>query len=565
MRSFKDFAINTKLSLLVLLSSGVALICASLCFVINDVVMIRLSLVRQTSALAEVLAENSTAALTFQDQDSAQELLRSLQQQPDIVWARIYTADGKPFATYHQKNVAYEPLPEALVSGHVFRPRYLNVVRDIGHKGEPIGTIFLRTSLDELYGQLIRYVAIVAVMIAVSMAVSIALSSRFQRVISAPIVNLAKAAQNVSRRRDYSIRVEKTSSDELGDLYDQFNAMLEEIQKGEAAIQRANDDLEMKIEDRTTELSNANKNLSHQIAIRKQAELELENVHQRLMDAARHAGMAEIATGVLHNVGNVLNSINVSATLVADRMRHSKVVDLVRAVKLIEAHSTDLGTYLTKDAKGKQLPPFLGLLATHLSEERADIASELEQLTTKVNHVKAIVSTQQTYAGVSGIIEAVDLSGTLDDALRLNLLSFERHKIKVVKDFQEFPKVRIDKQKVLQILVNLIKNAKEAFADAANKSGREVVIATRLSREDALQISVRDNGIGIRREDLTRVFTHGFTTKDHGHGFGLHSCAIAAHELGGSLVVKSEGIEQGATFTLTIPYHPVKTTVALPV
>ena len=192
-----------------------------------------------------------------------------------------------------------------------------------------------------------------------ALAASILLSSRLQRLISVPILRLSAAAQRISLERDYAIRVTKTANDELGTLYDQFNGMLDQIQQGEAAIQRAQDELEAKIEQRTAQLSLANQELSREISERLRAELELDSAHQQLVSSARRAGMAEIATGVLHNVGNVLNSINVSATLASDRMRQSKISDLVRVVHLMEKHREDLGGFITEDPKGKQLPAFL--------------------------------------------------------------------------------------------------------------------------------------------------------------------------------------------------------------
>ena len=337
--------------------------------------------------------------------------------------------------------------------------------------------------------------------------------------------------------------------------------MLDQIQQGEAAIQHAHDQLEVKIEQRTAQLSLANKELSREICERLRAEQELETAHQKLVVSARRAGMAEVATGVLHNVGNVLNSINVSATLASDRMRQSKVTEFIRATQLMEKHADHLGTFITSDPKGKQLPAFLSLLSAHLADERADILKELELLTTKVNHVKTIVSTQQSYAGVSGVIETADLATTLDDAMKLNSASFDRHKIIVVREYQDLPKVRIDKQKVLQVLVNLISNARDAFAEVPAQANRKLTLRTLLSGEHSLQIQVIDNGIGIASENLTRIFSHGFTTKKSGHGFGLHSCANAANELGGSLSAHSEGIGKGATFILELPYEPAEVTV----
>jgi signal transduction histidine kinase len=276
------------------------------------------------------------------------------------------------------------------------------------------------------------------------------------------------------------------------------------------------------------------------------------------MTSARRAGMAEIAIGVLHNVGNVLNSINVSATLATYRLRQSKVGDLARATKLMEQHADDLGAYITSDPKGKQLPAFLGLVAAHLADERADILKELELLNTKVDHVKTIVSTQQSYAGVAGVTETVDLATLLDDAMKLNSASLDRHRIIVNKEYDDIPRVRIDKQKSLQILVNLIKNAKDACTECPDLKERKLTIKTRLLGDKSFQICVIDNGVGIPPANLTRIFSHGFTTKRTGHGFGLHSCANAAHELGGSLVAYSDGPGRGATFVLELPYEPAE-------
>jgi two-component system, NtrC family, sensor kinase len=217
-----------------------------------------------------------------------------------------------------------------------------------------------------------------------------------------------------------------------------------------------------------------------------------------------------------------------------------------------------LGYFVTTDPKGKHLVEFLRLLATHLSDERVDVTKELEQLTSKVEHIKAIVATQQSYAGVSGMIEAVDLSTMLDDALRLNATAFERHRIQVIRQYAPLPKVRVDKQKVLQIIVNLVKNAKEAFHSGLAQTNRHLIVRTMLREENTLQIQVADNGVGIAAEDLTRIFSHGFTTKSNGHGFGLHSCANAANEMGGALTVASDGPQKGAVFTLELPFEPVE-------
>jgi len=558
MKAFQDLSINTKLTLLVLLAGGVALLLSCVAFVTNDVRMIRASMVTQMTTLAQVLGSNSTAALSFDDQRTAAELLSSLEEQPSVEYACIYNAEGRLFAEYRRPTSQAQPPTKPPQSPYRFAGGYLDVSRPIESAGQPIGAIYLHASTDDVYDQIFWYVNIVAAVMIVALGASILLSSRVQRVISLPILNLAETAQRISQDSNYSLRVTKLADDELGTLYDQFNAMLDQIQQRDAAIQQAHDELEAKVERRTSQLSQTNAALTREAAERARAEQELDDVHQQLVAAARRAGMAEIATGVLHNVGNVLNSINVSATLATDRLRQSKVNELVRAVKLIDEHPNDLGKFVTEDPKGKQLPRFLGLVASHLVDERSDILKELELLATKVNHVKTIVSTQQSYAGVAGVTETVNVSTLLEDAMRLNSASLERHNIVVEKEFQEIPKVRLDKQKVLQILVNLIKNAKDACLANPQAPQHRLKLKTTLTPKGTIQIHTTDNGVGIPRENLTRIFSHGFTTKRDGHGFGLHSCANAANELNGSLMGYSDGPDRGATFVLELPFEPAE-------
>ena len=290
------------------------------------------------------------------------------------------------------------------------------------------------------------------------------------------------------------------------------------------------------------------------ITERKRSEAELEEAHKELIEASRMAGMSEVATGVLHNVGNVLNSVNVSSTLVADNLRRSKVRNLAKAVALMHQHTTDLGSFLTGDTRGKQLPVYLGQLAEHLAEEQAVALKELAGLQKNIEHIKDIVAMQQSFAKVSGVTETIKVSDLIEDALRMNSSSICRHDIHVIKDYESVPSITVEKQKVLQILVNLVRNAKQACDDADPAEKRLTVHVSQ--REDRVRITVSDNGVGISGENLNRIFAHGFTTKKDGHGFGLHSGALAARELGGFLSVQSNGANQGAAFTLELPLQP---------
>src|SRR5256886_34735 len=285
---------------------------------------------------------------------------------------------------------------------------------------------------------------------------------------------------------------------------------------------------------------------------RKRAEAELENVHKQLLDTSRRAGMAEVATGVLHNVGNVLNSVNVSTTLVSENLKRSKAGNLARVAAMFREHAADLGAFLTADPKGKQLPAYLGQLAEHLTGERSALLKELDLLKKNIEHIKDIVAMQQSYAKVSGVIEVVKVTDLVEDSLRMNAGALTRHAVQVVREFDpHLPEITVEKHKVLQILVNLIRNAKYACAESSRTDKEMTVRVT--NGDDRMRIAVVDNGVGIPAENLTRIFNHGFTTRKDGHGFGLHSGALAAKEMGGALRVHSDGPGLGATFTLELP------------
>src|SRR5439155_7944494 len=332
------------------------------------------------------------------------------------------------------------------------------------------------------------------------------------------------------------------------------NQMHQEIVVRRAAqetLHQAHEQLERRVEERTKELQIANTELSAEIAFRERAQQELEATHKRLLEASRLAGMAEVATGVLHNVGNVLNSVNISASLVADSLKRSKAANLAKVVALLKEGADDLGAFITADPRGMQLPSYLGQLSDHLAAEQAALLKEMDLLRHNVEHIKEIVAMQQGYATASGVTETVKVADLVDDALRLNEGALDRHGVRVIREIEATPPILVEKHKVLQILVNLIRNAKYA-CDESGRTDKQLTI--RLSNVDhRVQITVIDNGVGIPKENLTRIFAHGFTTRKDGHGFGLHSGALAACELGGRLSAHSDGAGKGATFILELP------------
>ncbi|MCK4660241.1 MAG: hypothetical protein KAV82_12030 [Phycisphaerae bacterium] len=334
---------------------------------------------------------------------------------------------------------------------------------------------------------------------------------------------------------------------------------LDETSRRQQEVEAINRKLHQEIAERKQAQKELAKHRDHLEKLVKERTVKLEKTHKELLEVSRHAGMAEIATGVLHNVGNVLNSVNVSATVVVDKLRDSRAPFVSKVADLMREHADDLGTFITTDKKGKQLPGYLGNLAEHLVEEQVATLAELESLTQSIERVKEIVRTQQEYAGWSGVVESVSLTELADAALEMSAASFDQHEIEVVRDYADVAPIAVEKQKTLQILLNLVKNARDALLQQGG-SGLCLRVRVAPGGKGRIRTEVFDNGVGIGRENLQRIFSHGFTTKKDGHGFGLHSSALTAKELGGSLVADSDGPGKGATFTLELPISRAEAT-----
>ncbi|XXX77011.1 ATP-binding protein [Sorangium sp. So ce134] len=374
-------------------------------------------------------------------------------------------------------------------------------------------------------------------------------------------------------------RLQQAHAD-LTDRVAREQQLRETVQALNEDLERAKGELERRVAERTAELLVANERLQIELAERGRAEAalkaseeqlrqlnealeqrvverttELAAAQRQVLDTARRAGMAEIATNVVHNIGNVLNTVNVSAKLIAEELGGLKLEKLERAAQLLSSHRGDPGRFLTEDERGRHLIAYLEALSAALEGDRRRILIYVDQLSKSVDHIKDIVRTQQTYAGTTTVVEPVQLSELLEDALRMNDMALSRPHLRIVRELACPRPVYVDKHKLLQILMNLISNAKYAMDELP---GREHELTLRVEasgaeREGAVRICVQDTGVGIAREHLTRIFSHGFTTRRGGHGFGLHSCALAAEEMSGVLSVTSDGVGRGATFTLELP------------
>lgn len=291
----------------------------------------------------------------------------------------------------------------------------------------------------------------------------------------------------------------------------------------------------------------------------------LKDVHQRYEDAAaamkahalqvsaaREAGMAEIAKGVLHNIGNVLNSLNVSAKLHVEGITASRAAKLGKAAKLLQEHADDLFSFLTKHPQGKKLPDYLVSVSEHLEAENRRFYADAHAMVQHIEHMRDVISLQQVHGRTSAFKESVDLASLMEHALLLDGDILRDSELIIERKYADIPPVILSKNLLLQILVNLISNARHAVS-AAGVTDRRITLSINPPFSGRIVISVADNGCGISKMNLGRIFSHGFTTRKEGNGFGLHHACLLAEEMGGSLRAESEGSGQGATFFVSLP------------
>lgn len=325
-------------------------------------------------------------------------------------------------------------------------------------------------------------------------------------------------------------------------------AELHAIAERQAGLEEAKAATEAEVRERTRELRETNEQLHATVA-------ERQTLHEKLVAASREAGMAEVAVGVLHNVGNVLNSINVATTVLHQRLRDSELPGLVRASGMLREHAGDLPVFLRDDERGRHLPDFLVAASQCLKEEHESLARELETVSRGVEHVKQVISLQQSHARRRMVAEPVVPGDLIEAALQMQERSDAADDIRIERRAETARAVRLDRHQVLQILINLISNARHATRGCA--PGQACITITTGVREEGgahrVRFEVADNGVGIPSENLTKIFSHGFTTRSDGHGFGLHASATAAQAMGGSLRVHSDGPGTGARFTLLLP------------
>lgn len=556
-------SIRTEILMLVCVSSVAAILLVVTLILVRDFLSKRNDKARQFLSVAGVLADNLTVAVSFRETDAAEELLHSLVTEASITSAVAIDADSEVLATYGQSDALEQHIARQRQAGllqHNYSSHYsgdqLTVSVPIEEFEEPIGCLLIRADTSGIwleFGQFVRDTCITCLLV---LPVIVIMSRQLLKSITRPILSLADTARKVSEQEDYSVRVTDPARGEVAVLRDQFNLMLSRLESSswqvthtQEELIRTNQLLEQRVAERTQELAD-------EVEKTKQAYAELQELQSQLTATARSAGMAEIANGVLHNIGNVLNSVNVAAQLSIENVRNLPIEKLDRVALLLQDKRKELGSEWTTFEGISALPDLLLQLANTLNEQKTSVSSELSQLEEHIEFVKQIVQSQQSFSRQGGVVEDVSVTDVFDTACKFVSCHSRQTTVRIQRQFDFSGQIRIDKGKLLQILSNYIKNGIEALREYAGTEPT-LILATRRMNDDMVEFSVTDNGHGIDPAALDNIFRHGFTTKTDGHGFGLHSAACAAREMEGSVAVHSDGPGRGARFCVRVPLSPI--------
>jgi signal transduction histidine kinase/CheY-like chemotaxis protein len=498
MESFRDIPIQRKLTLIILVTAGLTMIPGVLAVLFYHYFDLRAASAAQMSALAGVIANNTTASLSFQDPRAAAETLVSLRNQPQVIAAAVYAKDGSVFARYSGRSGANPPPAKPRAPGRYFEGSSLLLFRPISLDGDTIGTVYVRADLNPLYAQIRRYAAIAMLGLLASFLAAYAVATRLQKIISEPILELTGTARRISAAKNYSLRAASRGNDEIGTLIDSFNEMLAQIQRRDEELATHRGRLEDQVATRTTELLALNAEL---VAARDRAE-----------EAARLK--SEFLANMSHEIRTPMNGV-------------IGMTDLA------------LGTELTAEQQ----------------EYLTAVKSSAESLMTVIND---ILDFSKIEAGKM-ILDPVEFAPRecLEEAIKLPALRAHQKCLELTCDIHSDTPESIftDPGRLRQIVTNLVDNAIK-FTDCG-----EVVLSMWLESEDEsgvlLHVSVSDTGIGIPASKQSAIFeaftqADGSTTRRHGGtGLGLTISSNLAKLMGGRLWVESEP-GKGSVFHFTI-------------
>jgi C4-dicarboxylate-specific signal transduction histidine kinase len=478
---------------------------------------------------ARITAANVAAALAFGDKDSAAEILSTLRLDPRITSATVEDAQHRVFAQYPKPSSG---LVQAARTSAAYQTEQAVVFDGVNY-----GHLHLTGDISKaLHRAVATWSGVYALAFLLAGSTVFFIARRFQRQVASPIIALAATARRVAQDRDFTTRAPLTGCTEIDHLASALNLSFSEIALHQSHLDEEFEALQLEVRDRLA------------------AEEALRQNQHAMNRLSREAGMAEVASGVIHNIGNTLTSISISSDLVATRLANARRRPLETLGRLLDPASPHTDALFTAHPEGPELRALLAKITQTLATDLEETGRLVGILQAGNSHLKRIVATQQSLARNRHLLETFMLRDALQEALLL-ARTLSRHHAPIDDCPANDTLVYADRSLVVHILLNLLINAHDAIGSHGPAKPR-ITLTIGEPQAGLLPITVTDNGEGICSERILSIFTYGFTTKAHGNGFGLHNSANAARMLGGDLFVTSPGPGCGASFTLRLPTHP---------